>query len=130
MAEITADGYTRLRTNEVGTWFVELRDDSNQPVPLDDGAEGSVNRVAVADDRVTVTDNTGTQTITFAVALTATDVTPESVTLPVTVEGVVAYAAVSGGNPLTQVETFTPFTFADPADELTVRLHVEVPEQA
>lgn len=127
MAELTPAGYTQLRTGSpVSEWFIELRDDNNQPIPI---FPGPVNRLSGADSRVTVSDDTGSQTITISVQLDSDDVgaTPGN---PVTVEASVLYAAVSGGNPLTSVEGFDPFTWSAPGDEGTINHHVEVPEQA
>jgi hypothetical protein len=130
LAELETAGYLELRTGSpVNAWFVELRDDSNQPVPLDDLAEGTVNRLSSSDGRLTVTDNAGTQTITFALELTSSDVgaSPGS---PVTIEGSVLYAAVSGGDALTAVEAFDPFVFSAEEDTATISHAVEVPQQA
>jgi len=129
MAEITAAGYTQLRTGSpVNTWWIELRDGDGDPVPLSAGG-GTVNRLSSEDDRVTVTDDPGTQTLTFTVALTAEDVGAEPGS-PVTIVGSVLFAGSTGGSPLTDVETFDPVVLSAAEDMVTIRHHVEVPEQA
>ncbi|NED96436.1 hypothetical protein G1H11_14090 [Phytoactinopolyspora alkaliphila] len=116
MAEITAAGYTALRNGPPPAgWFVELRDGAGDPVAVN--AATRLEPVA--------NDDTGSQTMTLTVEVAGSDLA----SLPVTVEGVVAYAADSGGQPLTVVEAFTPFVFGSPDDEATFRLHVQVPEQ-
>ncbi|HLU45243.1 MAG TPA: hypothetical protein VKZ67_09535 [Natronosporangium sp.] len=128
MAEITAAGYTQLRVGSpVNTWWIELRDGNGDPVPLAAGGS-TVNRLSGDDGRVIVADDPGTQTLTFTVALTAGDVGAEPGS-PVTIEGSVLFAAASGGSALTEVEAFDPVVLSAAEDVVTIRHHVEVPEQ-
>lgn len=129
MAELTADGYTALRNGPpVDDWFLELRDELDDPVPIVDPGDTQMNRVSAADARMTATDDGGNQTMVLELALTGVDVSPDVIVLPITVEAVVAYAADSGGNPLA-VEALTPFVFGEDTDEATFTLRVEVPQQ-
>lgn len=130
MAEITAAGYTQLRTGSpINTWFIEFRDDQDDPVTLS-GLGGDA-RIDDGDDRLDVSDDTGNQTVNFVATLTGDDVSPGAVDLPVTVTAAVLYASDSGGPPLTEVEPLdpAPFTFGADTDEVTITFPVEAPQQ-
>jgi hypothetical protein len=67
MAEILAAGYTQLRTGSpVIDWFIEFRDDENNPVPVDDLDSGTVNRLsAAAEERATARRKTSTTSLHY-----------------------------------------------------------------
>lgn len=112
MAALTNAGYAHLRnTGPVDGWFLEIQDDQG---------------TAIVRKASSSSDDAGSQTITLSATFDGTD--PGD--LPATADRVVAFAAGAGGDALTAAETFTPFTFGDTSDEVTVSLPVEVPEQA
>mgnify|MGYP006189426377 CR=1 FL=1 len=114
MAALRNVAYTAMRTQQVASWFMEIRDDVG----------AAVLRVDSSDPRLTVGDDDGTDTVTFTLVLAGDDA---EISLPETVESSVLFDLGAGGNQMTEVEAFTPFTLGDPADQVTIVHTVTLP---
>jgi hypothetical protein len=115
MAEITEAGYQTLRDFIVANWtYVELRDAGSDPVL----------RLGTDDPRVSWTHQEGAQVLELTVVLRGSDA---DVSLGTAFTGSAIFSVAAGGSALSD-ESFTPFTIADTADQLTIRHRFEVPK--
>lgn len=114
MAALRNVAYTAMRTGFVANWFMEVRDE----------LADAVLRVDASDPRLTVTDDDGTDTVSFVFVLSGDDA---EVSLPTTVAGSVLFDAAVDGNQMTEVEAFTSFTLGAAEDEVTITHTVTLP---
>lgn len=114
MAQISTEGYNDLKQYVSTTWkHIAVYNASTE-----------LFRISTEDARVTM-GSTVANPLTITLVLEGSDA--ELTTLPKTVDAVGLFKAASLGNRMTAKEQFTPFTFEQDADKLTIEMKLEVP---
>ncbi|WP_003545437.1 hypothetical protein [Desulfotomaculum nigrificans] len=115
MAEITASAYQNLRDYIQNNWkYIELRDDTNTPIF----------RIDTSDPRVTWTHTAGANPLELTCVISGSDT---DITLPKTFASSAIYNVATGGDAFS-IETFTPFTMTNTADQLIIKHQIQVPQ--
>lgn len=115
--EINSAGYQSIREYIQSNWkFIELRNDSGV----------AVLRLDTADNRVSWTHQTGSETLELTVVVKGAD---SDITLPQTFASSAIYSVATGGSAYSE-ESFTSFTMEGTGDELTVKHQIQVPKVA
>ncbi|GGJ77088.1 hypothetical protein GGR02_003017 [Anoxybacillus voinovskiensis] len=133
MAEITSSGYISIREHIVGNWkkVVLLTSDNIQVFSTNiGGTKASWTHTKSTEEKVVGYNDFG-EPITEQVAVESNP----NMEITVTVTGADVMGTVSKvrvldtQNRIMTEETFSPFTFENSADELTLKVKIQVPQQ-
>ena len=113
---LTDEGHDDLRAAVIARWlYVEIRDELG----------AAIMRLEIDTDvRCTIADEPASDRVKVTVALKGDDA---EITLPETVQYSALYKVAVAGDSMDTAE-FTPFTFGNAADELTIEHYIEIPE--